>query len=192
MTHRTSTRAFQAFRQSVQDSIACFAHSRVTGTTHQPDRKGRLTLNSDRRMIEIECAIGYRIENRGTQGVNDWRVATLGYIHSVSLDGERVAEFHWHPDETSNIWYPHIHPRLAGSGRGQGGMHIPSGRIFVEDVLLFAHERGAVPLKNNWSEIVDSVRQRIAAEASWGTPAANWMPPPSGVSRFSCGQVAAR
>ena len=49
-------------------------------------------------------------------------------------------------------------------------MHIPSGRVLIEDVLIFAHERGAVPFKQNWEAVVSRIKQRIAAEATWGTP----------------------
>lgn len=174
MAHRTPTDAFRHFRLSVQDSIACFAHSRVTGTTHRADERGQLTLNygkplelnSNTRKIEIECVIGYRIE-KVVVG-SGWQVSTLGYIHSVTVDDEPIVEFHWHPDDTSNIWYPHIHPRLAGGGRHRGGMHIPSGHVFVEDVLIFAHERGAVPLKDDWTTITANAKQRLTVRASRG------------------------
>ena len=49
-------------------------------------------------------------------------------------------------------------------------MHIPSGRVLIEDVLIFAHERGAVPLNENWEAVVSRIKQRIAEEATWGAP----------------------
>ena len=49
-------------------------------------------------------------------------------------------------------------------------MHIPPGRVLVEDVLIFANERGAVPMKEDWEGIVSRIKRRIADEATWGAP----------------------
>ena len=162
MAGRTPADAFRPFRQSIQDAIACFAHTRVTGNTQEPGEIGVLTVNHGKPLllnatdcqIEVTCSIRYTIRQTSSNQSGSWRVSTVGYVHSVHLDGELAVEFYWHPDDGSNVWYPHIHPRLAGSGRDRGGIHIPSGRVLVEDVLTFAHERGAVPLKDEWENIV--------------------------------------
>ncbi len=49
-------------------------------------------------------------------------------------------------------------------------MHIPSGRVLAEDVLIFAHERGATPLKDDWQKVVSRIKRRVAEEATWGAP----------------------
>ena len=178
MAGRTPVEAFRGFRELVQEAIACFAHTRVTGTSKAPNEPGILTVNggkplrlqSTEPLIDITCSIKYGIHQASDPDGAQWKVTTLSYIHTVTLDEKSAVEFHWHPDDGSNIWYPHIHPRLAGSGKDQGGMHIPSGRVLIEDVLIFAHERGAVPFKQNWEAVVSRIKQRIAAEATWGTP----------------------
>lgn len=178
MAGRTPAKAFREFRESVQEAIACFAHTGVTGTTQQPGEIGILTVNRGKplsldatdRQIEIACSIKYTIRRASSGQSGSWRVSTVSYVHSVSLDGKSAVDFHWHPDDGSNVWYPHIHPYFLGSGRDQGGMHIPSGRVLVEDVLIFAHERGAIPLKDEWEGIVSRIKKRVAQEATWGAP----------------------
>lgn len=178
MAGRTPADAFREFRESIQRAIACFAHTGVTGTSQKPGDIGILTVNRGKPLslsatgcqIQVTCSISYTLRQTSPKQPGSWRVSTVGYVHSVYLDEELAVEFHWHPDDGSNIWYPHIHPRLAGSGRDRGGMHIPSGRVLVEDVLTFAHERGAVPLKDEWENIVSRNKERVAQEATWGAP----------------------
>ena len=178
MAGRTPAEAFRGFRQLVQEAIACFAHTRVTGTSQAPNEPGILTVNGGKPLrlqstgpqVDITCSISYEIRPANDPDDGQWRVSTLSYIHTVTLDERLAVEFHWHPDDGSNVWYPHIHPRLAGAGRDRGGMHIPSGRVLVEDVLIFANERGAVPMKEDWEGIVSRIKRRIADEATWGAP----------------------
>ena len=178
MAGRTPAEAFRGFRELVQEAIACFAHTRVTGTSQAPNESGILTVNGGKPLrlqstgprVDITCSISYEILQVSDADGGLWRVSALSYIHTVRLDEELAVEFHWHPDDGSNVWYPHIHPRLAGGGRDWGGMHIPSGRVLIEDVLIFAHERGAVPLNENWEAVVSRIKQRIAEEATWGAP----------------------
>ena len=176
MAHRTPSEAFREFRERVQEAIACFAHTRVTGTSLEPNQHGILTVNRGEPLalkttgptIDITCSIGYAIQMAGDEVPGNWKVSAVSYVHTVMLDGELAVEFHWHPDDGSNIWYPHIHPRLAGPGRDQGGIHIPSGRVLIEDVLIFAHERGAVPLRDDWEQVVSRIKGQVAAESTWG------------------------
>ena len=178
MAGRTPAEAFRGFRELVQEAIACFAHTRVTGTSQAPNEPGILTVNGGKPLrlqstgpqVDITCSISYEIRQASDLDDGQWRVSTLSYIHTVTLDEKLAVEFHWHPNDGSNVWYPHIHPRLAGAGRDRGGMHIPSGRVLIEDVLIFAHERSAVPFKENWEAVVSRIKQRIAVEATWGAP----------------------
>jgi len=178
MAGRTPADAFRPFRKSIQDAIACFAHTRVTGNTQEPEEIGILTVNSGKplsldstdRQIEITCSISYKILETGNHGSDSWRVSTVGYVHTVKLDGELAVEFHWHPDDGSKVCYPHIHPRRAGTDRDKGGMHIHSGRVLVEYVLIFAHERGAVPLNEEWKGVVSRIKKEVGEEATWGAP----------------------
>ena len=148
MAGRTPADAFRPFRKSIQDAIACFAHTRVTGNTQEPGEIGILTVNrgeplsldSTDRQIEITCSMSYRILPTGNQGSDSWRVSTVGYVHTVKLGGELAVEFHWHPDDGSNIWYPHIHPYLLGSGRDKGALRDEAGTAGSDfcDGLSFA------------------------------------------------------
>ena len=176
MAGRTPSEAFREFRELIQEAISCFAHTRVAGTSQEPDgssiltihRGKRLTLEATQPKVGITGSISYKIHRAVNTVHRQWRVPTLGYIHTVTLDEKLFVEFHWHPDDGSNVWCPHIHPRFAGSVRDRGGIHIPSGRILIEDVLIFVHERGTTPLKDDWEAVVSRIKQRVAGESTWG------------------------
>jgi hypothetical protein len=76
------------------------------------------------------------------------KVVTDAYAYTISDDPEMGSElfaWHWHPDAGRED--PHLH---VGRGHpthgGLGKLHIPSGRIAFEEVLLFAiDELGVAP-----------------------------------------------
>ncbi len=45
MAGRTPSEAFREFRELIQEAISCFAHTRVTGTSQEPNEPGILTVN---------------------------------------------------------------------------------------------------------------------------------------------------
>ena len=134
MAGRTPSEAFREFRELIQEAISCFAHTRVAGTSQEPNEHGILTVNRGKplslkaaqRQVDITCSISYKIHQDDAEH-RQWKVSTLGYIHTVTLDEELFVDFHWHPDDGSNVWYPHIHPRFAGSGKGSRGHTHPVG-----------------------------------------------------------------
>ena len=174
MAGRTKSEAFENFRGMVQEAVSCFTDARVAGNIRGQDGRGVLTANggnpfplkSTERRVSVSIAISYAL-NRVD---GEWRVSTEQYIHRVLVDGEPDVDFHWHPDEQTRLWYPHIHPRFAGAGREKGKTHIPSGRVFIEDVLVFAYERGAQPRKADWESILIRNKERLSSELTWGTP----------------------
>ncbi len=174
MAGRAEKEAFGNFRDMVQEAVSCFATARVIGSTKELDERGTLTANSGAEVpltsAEQPIAIAFFIHYTIRRINGQCKVSTDGYVHNVLLDGELAVEFHWHPSEGTRVWFPHVHPRFAGSGRDRGKMHIPSGRILIEDVLIFAHERGAQPRRADWEEIVTRNKERIAKELTWGTP----------------------
>ena len=98
MAGRTPADAFREFRKPIQEAIACFAHTRVTGSSQEPDEPGVLAVNwgqplslkATGRQVDITCSIDYTILQTSGQDPGNWRVSTNSYIHTVRLDGELV------------------------------------------------------------------------------------------------------
>jgi hypothetical protein len=73
-------------------------------------------------------------------------------------------DYHWHLQQTPGIQFPHLHP-----GEPLAGKHYPTGRVLIEDVLLFALECGAEPLDPaKWERVRKRNLENFAKGATWG------------------------
>ena len=103
---------------------------------------------------------------------NNGIVKTQSYIYSIFRKAENkpFLEFHWHPEELdrktmmykpSKIRFPHIHVTNID--------HIPSGRVGLEDVVLFLiTELKVEPEKTNWNSILVETSKSFELSKSWG------------------------
>jgi hypothetical protein len=74
-------------------------------------------------------------------------------------EGELFA-FHWHPDVFAAS-FPHVHVR----GHPQ---HLPTGRVFLEDVLALSVEIGTEPRNDGWREVLAGNHRDLAQSQTWG------------------------
>lgn len=126
----------------------------------------------------LTVGIEYEIYDTGASGNVRYRVRTRGYKHQiVTPDLDEVVLFHWHPaagdDGKPVTLHPHIHigGRLLDPGATiSRRAHVPSGRVCVEDVVLFLIEEcRATPRRPDWKTVLDESRADFRAHASWGT-----------------------
>jgi hypothetical protein len=71
----------------------------------------------------------------------EFKAKTTSYSYEllVKKDGmlETIAEFHWHPDTTNNLKWPHVHVK-GNSAEGElDRKHFPTARLAIEDFLRF-------------------------------------------------------
>jgi hypothetical protein len=82
-----------------------------------------------------------------------WRVHTASYYYGLELvDGPEIIAYHWHPEGQSQVTWPHLHLE-AGAQVGfdrLAGIHLPSGRVALEEIIRMAIGLGARPLRNDW------------------------------------------
>ncbi len=112
--------------------------------------------------------MNYEIVEAGDEPKNRYKVHTTKYIYRLmDCDKDPIADYHWHPDDTPNIPYPHLHATEYGCKR-----HHPTGRVLIEDLLTLAVECGAAPVDEaKWKRVVTRNRANFALGATWGTPA---------------------
>jgi len=100
-----------------------------------------------------------------------WKVSTKAYFYTIEDREEReVISFQWHPG-TEATMFPHIHLGHAAQVRhGQlQKAHIPTGRVALEDVLLFAiRELKVTPRKVDWQQIIMDTRDTFIKWRTWG------------------------
>lgn len=175
MAGDTPYEAVAAFVDPIQQAISCFVSGKVTADRADPDGEGRLLLNRNDRTklpgdarIAVELGMRYRIVRTDAPDRGPWKVSTLQWIYHLFRRDEPLIQYHWHPD--TNVWFPHLH-------LGDGGVHHPTGRVLIEDVLTAAVEYGAEPLDaDRWAEIHRLNHEKFQRGSTWG--ASSPIPPP--------------
>jgi len=98
------------------------------------------------------------------------KASTHYYAHTVGeSDALKPQLYSWEWASAEPI-YPHLHLRRADPEfHGLGKLHIPTGRVFYEDVLRFLiQEHGVEPAREDWDEVLRTSFRRVSSFASWG------------------------
>ena len=170
---RTPTEAVKAYRLPIQNALACFMSGRLSVSSYDETKPGVLTFNSGNptklkgpNHLSLVCSQNYAIVEVG-EGVRRWKVHTTKYIYRlIGADGRGIVDYHWHPDDTPDRTFPHLHARQYNCE-----LHHPTGRVLIEDLLLLAAECGAVPLDAaKWARILKKNRDSFSLGATWGIP----------------------
>jgi hypothetical protein len=118
--------------------------------------------------VWLRVSMNYRlVEEPGPRG--PWRVTTTSYMYALENGaGVEYVGYHWHPQVPGNT-RPHLHVR--GEDENWHKLHMPTGRIALEDVVRFAVEELAVePRRGDWSEVLDSTQEGFEAWRTWPAP----------------------
>lgn len=115
--------------------------------------------------MEFEMEPDRRDPHRGGM-----KVGVREYIFALRADRTPESEFlawHWHPDVVKHA-EPHVHakanhPDVADFGR----LHVPTSRVFFEDVLLFLHEEMGATCSEGGADRLRESRARTRRWATW-------------------------
>jgi hypothetical protein len=166
---RDEKEAWRAFKEPIQRVTGC-----VDMTVRLIERTfegGIRILSTDDKGIRFGDALIFsfslRLEPVVTDGV--WRMSTRRYDFMITqrTDPKKVVfAWHWHPaSRQSRIVYPHLHVPSALSHKTR---HIPTGRVTLEDVVLFGFdELGVTPAHENAVSIVNETRELHKRHRSW-------------------------
>lgn len=174
MAGRTPPEAVRAFTEPIQEALTCFAHGRVAADSYDPDTEGILHFNkaedvrlSGEGRVQLSITMRYRIVKIPNPIVagKSWKVSTTGWVHSLKdRAGQKIVDFHWHPAVTPDIPFPHLHAPTDPLN-----LHLPTGRVLVEDVLMLAVECGAEPIdEDKWRFVHARNLANFAKGATWG------------------------
>jgi len=174
---RTPHEATHAFLEKLQLALSCVTGavlnnrggSYVSETPHvvtlRDGSAERLSTEDD---IWLGVTMQYRlVEDDGPRG--PWRVKTTAYVYSVEDGaGQEYVAYHWHP-QLPRYTRPHVHVR--GPHDHWHKMHMPTGRVALEDVLrLLIEEIGVDPRRDDWSDVLDSTQAGFEAWRTWPAP----------------------
>ena len=113
-----------------------------------------------------------RYQIKEARGTNDergpWKVSTTAYYYAVHNGHQReILAYHWHPNVGPK--YPHLHLSKASNiTTVLSKKHIPTRRIALEEMLRFLiEELGVKPLRDNWSQTLESTFKAHERYRSW-------------------------
>lgn len=114
-------------------------------------------------------SLNFDLTLRPVEGDTEWRMTTLRYNFTLVRPNDArttIFGWHWHPNsKRSPITYPHVHVPAALEFRTR---HIPTGRVSLEDVVVFGFvELGVPPAHDNARAVVQEVMDKHKQHRSW-------------------------
>ena len=115
-----------------------------------------------------------------TEKGDRYRVSTVRYIYAIWESPDTcLVGWHYHPDLDVSFPHVHIYDKKTEEEKKAGlkpsllhDLHIPSGRVSLEDVIHFAiTELGVLPDKkrqDDWQQVLKETSARFEANKSWG------------------------
>jgi hypothetical protein len=183
---RTPFEAYADFRDRLHEALGCITARRLSvpaGSTIKVGPVYSIVLNRGdpvplRGVAPIALFVGqrFRIGEIGALGRALFDVDTVEYAYQLlTREGRDVLAFHWTPGAAprGERAFPHLHigsAMLAATAPVLpdrfNKLHVPTGRIALEDAIRFAIEELGVPGRAGWANVL--VRTRPTSDA--GSP----------------------
>ncbi len=153
----------------------------VTGQGSLDDETGFLMLKrKDGSKLFLELDQHVQVLKVNTDKGARYRVSTVRYIYAIwKSPDDCLVGWHYHPD--LDVAFPHVHvydktdeaQKMAGCKPFMlNGMHMPSGRVSLEEVIKFAIiELEVIPEKKraeDWEKILSETGDRFETNKTWG------------------------
>jgi len=155
-------------------AVSCVTHDVLVASGSDLDKVESLTLNKgspsklkSNPILFLTVKMLYRVtEITGEKG--PWKVSTAAYYYGIhDRHQSEILSYHWHPQTERN--YPHIHLHSGSSViRALQGIHLPTGRVSLEQVLrLLIEEMKVKPIRPDWNKVLEGTQSRHEQFRSW-------------------------
>jgi hypothetical protein len=186
---RTPQEAVRHYTQALQDALSCVVQGRLVrlaANPFEPDPAIHpIALNGDEPAPLRGPARLYLVVNQNYSIVRTedetsprWKVSTRGYFYGLQTEqGAEAVSFHWSPRPGEMIARPHAHVgrRLLSTPITLGlasfdlpRVHIPTGRVALEEVIRMAIQEFAVePRREDWEQVLERTQSASQRWGSW-------------------------
>lgn len=174
---RTEAEALAEFHKTLNHLVSCLSKDVFTKFPVSKGAGAHDFTVSDAKGIklkhaEFDLTLTSVIRTETVKEDARFRISTNEYIHHLKKDGEPVIGWHFHPGD-AKILFPHIHLYTHEAKdswwKGMNSLHMPSGRILLEDVIWFlVSEIGVEPARNDWIEVIKKHMIAFQSDRSWG------------------------
>jgi hypothetical protein len=130
--------------------------------------------------VPLRCRSGQRITFRASQNfrivqargaLGPWRVSTAAYYYSIDTEeGGEIISYHWHPEDTGGIDFPHAHlgPAAGNLHPDLASAHVRTGRVSVEYVLeMLIEDFGVRARRGDWRPTLRKAHGKFRDARSW-------------------------
>lgn len=174
---RTEAQAKSRFLDVLGRTLAAVHPHAVWNIAPRPD--GSWIVFTVPAVIELGCDGDERLFLRSTirfvyvdseKYPREKKVSTLEYAHTVGRTPELKPQLYSWEWNSAEPRYPHVHVRRGDPDhKGLGKLHIATGRVFLETVLLFlADDHGVRWTSENARQgLLDSL-DRVMTYSTWG------------------------
>lgn len=179
MPGRSPDEAVDRYMEGLQQALSCVTKAVLRASGRDPsDQPHALALNDDFPARIPGCASHYVcvqqkyriIKASGPSG--RWKVCTAAYHYQLRDDQKNeILAYHWHPDGATLMAEPHLHLKRAKQKIGRaklGEIHIPTGRVVLEDFLqLLIEVVGVQPIRKDWKRVLRETRGLFREWKTW-------------------------
>jgi len=179
LSARSRKEAQNAYLGPIRESLSCIASpadNYLVTSKSVVSQSGALVVVFGRKVISLAGTdLSFYFEQT-FHPVEDesgyFKVRTDAYIYRVdrSVDGdghEEVVSYHWHPQTTDAILFPHLHIHIT-SDPHVNRIHFPTGRMSLERLLLFMiRDYGVKPRREDWSFVLLKNLEDFERRRSW-------------------------
>lgn len=126
---------FRRVLSCVTDGIFNAPHPRgKTNKVYKANLNGGVPALLGNGPYSLQLGMSYEVI-RAADERGHWRVCTREYAYTIfDENGERFAGWHWHPLETPDQTFPHMHSYEAAHSE----LRLPTGRVALEYIAMFA------------------------------------------------------
>lgn len=169
MPGRNAREAWRNFADPIKRVVTCVDLAARVTERQIDENVRRIAAPASGIPFGTALSLNFGIDLAPVEGNTDWRMTTLKYDYTLVLakqPTEIVFGWHWHPfSKRSSVTYPHVHVPSASAFKTK---HIPTGRISLEDVIVFGfQELGVLPAHENALHVVSKVMGNHKANRSW-------------------------
>jgi hypothetical protein len=165
---RSSYAAAKSFHDAIQLALSCVTRDVCVFRSH-PQGYEILTFDEEAKLSgpwTMAMAIAYRaIEIQGNRG--PWKISTAKYRYELFADNKSIVAYDWHPGRERDA--PHLHVDCGiKSPYFHHKVHLPTGRVSLEEVLRMAIEDLDVkPRRSDWDAVLRRTQARYEKFRTW-------------------------
>lgn len=177
MPGKNPAEAIKEYIEPLQQSLSCFTKQILRPSGYGPDQLHIVTISETtvkvrtqrNEILHFAISQGYSIVKRLLIG---YKIQTRSYAYTLENEEHReILAYHWHPEETPAIPFPHLHICSGAGDRVRQeilDIHFKTNRFaFEEFCQLMIKEFKIIPHRSDTDKVLAENLKKFQAHKSW-------------------------